>query len=79
MMEGKTLILSSNEGEVHELNETGSWIWSRLEEPKSASELAKSYATIVDGKEEEIKKDFEEYFNQLSSNNLIVDHGQLTQ
>ena len=70
-MEDRVLILANQEGEVHELNETGSWIWTRLDEAKTCSELTSEFLEESEGDKAQVQSDFEQYLETLCTKRII--------
>ena len=70
-MEDRVLILANQEGEVHELNETGSWIWTKLDEARTCSELAQEFLKESEGNQEQVHSDFEQYLETLCKKRII--------
>lgn len=72
---GQILVLDSHVNEsAHELNEMGSFIFSKINQGESPDEilnqLIQSYQSETS--EDEIRKDFEDYFKNLLDLQLIV-------
>lgn len=70
-LDGKTLILSSASKQVHQLNETGSWIWNQLEVERSSIDLCQQFIDEFDAPEEILKADLMDYLQELKQKGLI--------
>jgi len=71
-IEGETVIVSPNDSVLHELNETGSFIWNQLDGRRAAAEIAADLAVEYDVKLEDAVRDTETLLEQLASKQLVV-------
>ena len=72
-VEPEVLLLDTEADQIHQLNQTASFIWRRCEEVGSAEELAALVAAEFDVGYDLILKDVVETLDRLRALNLIVD------
>ena len=68
----ETVIISPSESIMHELNETGSFLWRNIDGKKSAAELAKLLAETYDVAPEAALTDTEALLEEMSARKLVV-------
>lgn len=71
-IEGEIVIISPNNSVLHELNETASFVWKRLDGRRSGAEIATSLAAEYDVKPEDALGDIETLVEELASRQLLV-------
>jgi len=69
----EVLLLDTEADQIHQLNQTASFIWRRCEEVGSAEELAALVAAEFDVEQDLILNDVVETLDQLRALKLIVD------
>jgi hypothetical protein len=69
----EVLLLDTEADQIHQLNQTASFIWRRCEEVGSAEELAALVAAQFDVGQDLILKDVIETLDKLRALNLIVE------
>jgi hypothetical protein len=67
-----TIIISPSESVMHELNETGSFLWSRIDGRRSAAELADLLTENFDVAPETALEDTTAILTELSLRKLLV-------
>lgn len=70
-LDDKTLILSSEEGEVHELNKTGTFLWHELESKKSMEDLITNFSQSGHEITANLALDFQVFIENLEAKKLI--------
>jgi hypothetical protein len=70
-IDDKTLILNSEEGEVHELNHTGTFLWHELEDKKNIEELVEKFSQSGREVATSMKQDFQVFLDDLNTKKLI--------
>lgn len=68
----ETIIISPSESVMHELNDTGTFIWKNIDGQRSAEELARMLAEAYEVTEDMALADTQELLEQLSSRKLVV-------
>jgi hypothetical protein len=77
-VDGETVVISSDNKLMHVLNETGSMIWSLLDENNDRDSIVQIVAAAFGGNEEAVRNDLDEFIETLKSLNLLEDcHGCL--
>ena len=74
-IDGEIVIVSPNNSLLHELNETGSFVWKQLDGHRPATEIAASLAEEFDVKPEEALRDIETLVEELASRQLLLPAG----
>jgi len=77
-IDGEIVIVSPNDSVLHELNETGSFVWNRLDGRRPAAEIAASLAAEYDVRAEDALGDIETLLGELASRQLLVPADNLT-
>jgi len=67
------LLLDTESDQIHQLNQTASFIWRRCEEVGSVEELAALVAAEFDVGQDAILKDVIEMLDKLRALNLVVE------
>jgi PqqD family protein of HPr-rel-A system len=70
---GDMLLLDSESGEIHQLNETATFIWRNCEEAPSVERLAGMLASEFDVAHDVAARDVEEALGRLRALNLLVE------
>ena len=70
-VDGETVIISSDSKLMHVLNETGSMIWSLLDENHDLDSVVQIIAEKFGGSEEVVRNDLYEFIESLKSLNLL--------
>jgi hypothetical protein len=68
----ETVIISPTESVMHELNDTGSFIWKNIDGRHSAQELASLLAASYEVSADVALSDTEALLDELSSRKLVV-------
>ncbi len=71
-IDGALLILDHEQGQIHQFNETASFIWNNLERAKSAEQLATLLTCHFDVNAESAVADVYELLSRLQSLKLIL-------
>jgi hypothetical protein len=66
------LLLDTESDQIHQLNQTASFIWRRCDEAASAEEIAALLATEFEVEEDTALKDVVEVLGKLRALNLIL-------
>ena len=77
-IDGEIVIVSPNDSVLHELNETGSFIWKQLDGRRPAVEIAAGLAAEYDVEPEDALRDIEALLGELASRQLLVPADSLT-
>ncbi len=70
-VEGETVLLHRAGGFVHQLNNTASFIWSRLDGHTSPHDVAAAVAEAFDVEPEKAARDVDAFVDQLKSLDLL--------
>ena len=70
---GDLLLLDSESGEIHQLNETATFIWRNCEEAPSVEALAAMLASEFDVAHDVAARDVEDALGRLRALNLLVE------
>ena len=68
----ETVIISPNESIMHELNETGSFLWRNIDGKRSVAELAELLAENYEVTAEVALTDTEALLEEMSARKLVV-------
>ena len=71
-IDDETIIISPNDSVMHELNDTGSFLWKNIDGRKSAAELAELLVENYEVKPEIALSDTEALLQEMSSRKLVV-------
>lgn len=71
-IDGEIVIVSPNDSVLHELNETGSFVWKRLDGRRPPAEIAASLVAEYDVNLEDALRDIETLLGELASRQLLV-------
>ena len=71
-IEEETVIISPNESVMHELNDTGSFVWRNIDGKRSTGDLAAMLATVYKVTPATALADTEALLQELSLKQLIV-------
>jgi hypothetical protein len=71
-IDDEIVIVSPNDNVLHELNETGSFVWKQLDGRRPAAEIAAGLAAEYDVRLEDALRDIETLLGELSSRQLLV-------
>jgi Coenzyme PQQ synthesis protein D (PqqD) len=71
-IDGETVIISPNESVMHELNDTGSFIWKNIDGRHSTSELATLVVGCYEVPQELALADTEALLHELASKKLVL-------
>ncbi|MBZ5701971.1 MAG: PqqD family protein [Acidobacteriia bacterium] len=71
-IDGETVIISPSDNVMHELNETGSFIWRQIDGRCSAAEIAGMLAAEYEVPPEDALADTEALLQQLAASALLV-------
>ncbi|HVA71986.1 MAG TPA: PqqD family protein [Candidatus Limnocylindrales bacterium] len=70
-IDGQVVIISPEDSVVHELNETGSFIWKQIDFGRGASEIARNMVTEYALPASEARADAEEFLECLAAKGLL--------
>lgn len=70
-VDGEEVILHPETGTYHGLNEVGTEIWDRIQEPTPVDDLATAIATEYDAADERVRTDVESFLADLLAADLI--------
>jgi hypothetical protein len=71
-IDGEIVIVSPNDSVLHELNETGSFVWKQLDGRRPAAEIAATLAEEYDVRVEDALGDIETLLGELASRKLLI-------
>jgi hypothetical protein len=71
-IDDETIIISPNDSVMHELNDTGSFLWKNIDGKKSAAELAELLAEIYEVTPDVALADTQTLLEEMSSRKLLV-------
>ena len=71
VVEGETLVLDRQESQIHQLNQTASYIWDRCDGKSTVAEIAKQLAEVFDIDSMTAPKDVATIIRQLQRLNLL--------
>lgn len=71
-IDGETIIISPNDSVMHELNDTGSFLWKNIDGHKSTAELAELLAANYEVGPDVALSDTEALMEEMSLRKLVV-------
>lgn len=71
IMDGRALLLSPEESQAHELNETATWVWQILVDELTYEELLENFCSEYEVEQAEADQDLQELLDQLVEKKLI--------
>jgi hypothetical protein len=71
-IDGETVIISPNDSVMHELNDTGSFLWKNIDGKKSAAELAELLVENYEVTPDIALSDTQALLGEMSSLKLLV-------
>src|ERR1700716_668319 len=71
-IDDETIIISPNDSVMHELNDTGSFLWKNIDGRKSAAELAELLVENYDVTPDIALSDTEALLQEMSSRKLVL-------
>jgi hypothetical protein len=71
-IDDETVIISPNDSVMHELNDTGSFLWKNIDGKKSAAELAELLAENYEVTPDVALTDTQSLLEEMSSRKLVV-------
>jgi coenzyme PQQ synthesis protein D (PqqD) len=71
-IDGEIVIVSPNDSVLHELNETGSFVWKQLDGHRPAPKIAARLAEEYDVSLEDALRDIETLLGELASRQLLI-------
>jgi hypothetical protein len=71
-IDGEVVIISPEDSQVHELNETAALVWKFADGERTADEIAASLATEYDVASDSARKDVAELIAQLADKQLLL-------
>jgi len=71
-IDGETVIISPNDSVMHELNDTGSFLWKNIDGEKSAAELAELLVENYEVTPDIALSDTQALLEEMSSRKLLV-------
>lgn len=72
----ETIIISPSESVMHELNDTGSFLWQNIDGHRSAADLATLLAQVYDVTHDVALADITALLSELSERKLVVPAGE---
>lgn len=70
-VQDEMLLMCSETGAFRSLNETGAFLWQRLDQPRAAADLAAILAAEFDVSEDEALGDTEAWLTDLSQEGIV--------
>jgi hypothetical protein len=74
-IDDETVIISPNDSVMHELNDTGSFLWKNIDGKRSAAELAELLAENYEVTPDVALVDTQSLLEEMSSRKLVVSVG----
>jgi Coenzyme PQQ synthesis protein D (PqqD) len=71
-IDDETVIISPNDSVMHELNDTGSFLWKNIDGKKSAAELAELLVASYEVTPDIALSDTQSLLEEMSSRKLVV-------
>jgi len=71
-IDGETIIISPNDSVMHELNDTGSFLWKNIDGRKSAAELAELLVENYEVAPDIALSDTQALLEEMASRKLLV-------
>src|SRR5258708_31442781 len=71
-IDDETVIISPNDSVMHELNDTGSFLWENIDGKKSAAELAELLAENYQVTPDMALSDTQALLEQIASRNMVL-------
>jgi hypothetical protein len=71
-IDDETVIISPNDSVMHELNDTGSFLWKNIDGKKSAAELAEMLAENYEVAPDVALSDTQALLEEMSSRKLVI-------
>jgi hypothetical protein len=71
-IEGEIVIISPEDSQVHELNETAAFVWMHADGASSVEEIADALTTEFDVAREAARADISELVGQLAEKRLLL-------
>jgi hypothetical protein len=71
-IDDETIIISPNDSVMHELNDTGSFLWKNIDGLKSAAELAELLVANYEVTADIAQSDTQSLLEEMSSKKLVV-------
>jgi len=71
-IDDETVLISPNDSVMHELNDTGSFLWKNIDGKKSAAELAELLVQTYDVAPDIALSDTQALLEEMSLRNLLV-------
>jgi coenzyme PQQ synthesis protein D (PqqD) len=71
-IDGEIVIVSPDDSVLHELNETGSFVWKQLDGRRPVAEIAASLAAEYDVTPEHALDDIETLLGELAARQLLI-------
>ena len=72
-IQGRTVVLSPARREVHELDEVGTFLWTRLDRPRTAADLVDSLCGEFEVEPGRAREDVRAFLTELRDKGLVVD------
>ena len=77
-IDDEIVIVSPDDSVLHELNETGSFVWKQLDGRRPVAEIAAGLAAEYDVGTEDALRDVETFLGELASRQLLIPADTLT-
>ena len=71
-LDGEVVLLSVENGRYYKIDEIGSEVWNRIEQPTNIAEVCKQLMDEFDVTEAECQKDVLAFLEKLKEDNLIL-------
>lgn len=70
-IQGRTVVLCPARREVHELDEVGTFVWSRLREPRTLADLVESLCDEFEVEPARAREDLRIFLSELKDKGLL--------
>lgn len=71
VIEGQAFIINTKTSVLHELDETGTFIWKLIERKKSRQDIVSALVSEFEVSEQQAGLDLDEFLNELEQKGLI--------
>lgn len=72
-IQGRTVVLCPARREVHELDEVGTFLWSRLQEPRLLADLVQAVCAEFEVEPDRAREDVRAFLADLRDKGLLAD------
>lgn len=70
-LDDEVVVLQMGTGSFHQLNPIATYLWNRLEEPRTITELCDHAGSTFEADQDELRRDIEAFVDQLHAAGLI--------